>query len=68
MLFFGGVPVDASIQKVGIRLASKCSCCNAGLEDLNHLFVSCSFSTRIWVELSRAFEVRLLPDQTDGSI
>ena len=40
---------------------SRCDLCGAGLDSLNHIFLSCSFTTAIWSHFASLFELGLIP-------
>lgn len=43
------LPVDRNIQRLGIQISSKCSCCQAPQgESLNHLFIHSELAVHIW--------------------
>ena len=45
----GKLPLDTSIQKKGIQLASKCCCCvKSSIESTKHVFLSSRGAQRIW--------------------
>ncbi|KAL2248543.1 UNVERIFIED_CONTAM: putative ribonuclease H protein [Sesamum indicum] len=52
------LPVDEKLQKKGIQLASKCSCCNH-VESLQHVFIEGNGIRCVWEHFARKFNMNL---------
>ncbi|CAL1399412.1 unnamed protein product [Linum trigynum] len=48
ILSYKGILTHDNLMKRGWKLASMCVLCRAAVEDINHLFVHCPFSCRVW--------------------
>ncbi|XP_050222822.1 uncharacterized protein LOC126672915 [Mercurialis annua] len=63
--FLGYLPTENNLQKKGFNLVSRCSLCNNNREDVDHLFVNCSFSHALWMVISSIFDRQI---NTNGSL
>lgn len=48
LLVRNGVLTQDNLQRRGFKLGSRCVFCHLELESANHLFLSCSFTSRLW--------------------
>ncbi|CAN1796077.1 hypothetical protein LINPERHAP1_LOCUS20803 [Linum perenne] len=51
-IYFKKVATSDNLQKKGFSLANRCVLCNSNTESVDHLFINCEFSYKVWTLLS----------------